>query len=140
MADGLEPIADDELLYRRVSEASGWYDPSTGILSPQAFAPHKTEDTTGLSVFRSKYKTPEQASIGRPGKSYFVAVLRAGDLKVARIAFEPRPHVPSGYDPAHAELPELNSQNRKMDETLMRQQKLVELCIEFKGPFETPPE
>ena len=139
MADGLEPVADDELLYRRVSEASEWYDPATGELSPQAFAPHKTEDQTGLSVSRSKYKTPEQAGVGRPGKTYFVAVLRAGEVKSAGIAVEPRPHVPGGYDPGHAELPDLNSQNRGADDTLERQRKLVELCIEIKGPFETPP-
>jgi len=129
--DGTEPITDDELLYRRVSVNSGWYSPSTG-LDPRAFAPHKTEDVTGISVDRAKYKRIEEAAKGRPGKSYFVAVLQAGDLKQQGISAVPRPEPD---DPGHAELPELNSGNRRSDRTQDLQVLLVKLTRRVEGPF-----
>lgn len=142
MDSGREPIADEEYLYRRVPASSvpQWYDPITKELSDQAFAPHKTEDATGLSVSRAKYKSVEQAARGRAGKSYFVAVLLAADVRQAGMNIEPRPETPHGYDPAHAELPDLNSANRKQSDTLQRQRTLVALCREVVGPFVTPNE
>jgi len=128
--NGTEPIADEELLYRRVP--TGWYDPANGSLNPQAFAPHKTNDLTGLSVSRAKYKSPEEAARGRPGKSYYVAILRTGDLRSKGIEVVPRPRY---TDPSHAELPDLNSGNRKTDETLERQGVLRDLCLRVEGPF-----
>lgn len=65
MVNGTETIADDELLYRRVPESTGWYDPATGVLDSRTFAPHKTNDATGLSVSRAKYKSIEEAAKGR---------------------------------------------------------------------------
>lgn len=131
MGDESEPIADDEVLFRRVPASTGWYSPETG-LKTEAFAPHKTDDSTGLSVSRNKYKTVEEAARGRPGKSYYVVILRAGDLRKQGIAVEPRP-LPG--DPGHAELPELNSRNRKTSETLERQRILVRLSLGVAGPF-----
>jgi hypothetical protein len=134
---GFEPIEDDELLYRRVPASTGWYDAAKGVLSPQAFAPHKTRDSTGLSVSRAKYKSAEGAGQGQSGKSYFVAVLRAGDLRQRGINVVPRPALPDGQiDPSHAELPDLNSATRKQDITLERQRMLaVELIMRVEGPF-----
>lgn len=140
MGNGTEPIADDELLYRRIPASMGWFDPATGMVKPEAFAPHKTQDVTGLSVSRAKYKTIEEAARGRPGKSYFVAVLNAGDLYCKGISIAPRPETPDGYDPAHAELPDLKSSNRKDDVTLEQQRILVELCLRVEGPFATSEE
>jgi hypothetical protein len=134
--DGIEPIADEELLYRRVPVSL--YNAATHELSPQAFGPNKERDTTGLSVARAKYKSIEQAAHGWPGKSYYVAVLQAMDIRQAGIAIEPRPHTPDGFDAAHAELPDLRSDNRKDSITLERQRVLVELCRSVEGPFETP--
>lgn len=137
----LDAVANDELLYRRVSASvmPQQYDPSTGNLNDQAFAPHKTRDVTGLSVSRAKFKSLEKAALGRPGKSYFIAVLRVGDLRQRGIEVVPRPELPDGqYDPAHAELPDLNAANRKDDITLKRQRILAEaLCLRVEGPFET---
>jgi hypothetical protein len=137
VANGTEPIADDELLYRRVSAKAQpqRFDPATRQLSDQAFAPHKTEDATGLSVTRAKGKTIEQAARGGPGKSYYVAILRAGDLRQRGIAVEPRP---TPDDPGHAELPQLNSASRKESRTLELQRELVSLCLAVEGPYETP--
>lgn len=136
MENGVVPVADDELLYRRIPVI--WYDSSTGTPKPEAFAPHKTRDITGLSVSRARFKSLEQAARGMPGKSYYVAVLRAGDLRQAGLAVEPRPETPDGYDVSHAELPDLNSATYKDDVTLERQRILVTLCRQVAGPFETP--
>ena len=76
-----DPVTDDELLYRRIPESTGWYDPRTGTVNPEAFAPHKEHDRTGLSVTRAKYRgsSYNEAMRGRSGKTYYVAVLRVGD-------------------------------------------------------------
>jgi hypothetical protein len=111
MDDGTEPVADGELLYRRISVASGWYSPGE-VLNAAVFAPHKTEDETGLSVWRAKYKTVEQAARGRAGKSYYVAILSAEDLRQLGIEVLPSPQPD---DRGHAEMPDLNSANRKTD-------------------------
>ena len=140
--DEPDTVADDELLYRRVSASAvpQQYDPATGRLSDQAFAPHKIMDGTGLSISRARFKSLEEAALGRQGKSYFVAILRAGDLRKRGIEVVPQPNLPNGeYDPAHAELPDLNASNRKDDITLERQRILAqELCLRVEGPFETP--
>lgn len=133
---GVDPVGDDEILYRRVPASTGWYDPATGVLNAQAFAPHKTTDVTGLSVSRAKYKRLEEAARGRTGKVYYVAVLRAGALQRSGIRVVSRPELPGEYDPAHAELPDLNAGSRKASETLQRQRLLAErLCIRVEGPF-----
>jgi hypothetical protein len=131
--DSTDPIDDEELLYRRVPASTGWYSPEAG-LSPQAFAPHKTLDATGLSVYRGKYKSVEDVARGRPGRSYYVAVLRAGDLRAKGIEVVPRP---APGDPGHAELCQLHSRNRKTAETLERQRILAAVCLRVEGPFET---
>jgi hypothetical protein len=132
VGDESEPVTDDEELYRRVPASTGWYAPETG-LKPEAFGPHKIRDVTGLSVSRAKYKTAEEAArTDRPGKSFYIAVLRAGDLRKQGIAVEPRP-IPD--DPGHAELPDLNSSNYKTAATLERQRILASLCLRVEGPF-----
>lgn len=138
MDDGTEPIADDELLYRRIPAV--WYDALSGKLNSEAFRPHKQRDVTGLSVSRAKYKHIDEAALGRPGKTYFVAVLIAEEVRNAGMDIESRPNTPEGFDPAHAEVPDLNAANYKDAITLERQRKLVELCRSIEGPFETPPE
>jgi hypothetical protein len=84
----------------------------------------------------AKFKSIEQAAQGQPGKSYFVAVLRVGDLRNAKFTVKPQPDVPGGYDISHAELPDLNAGNYKASETLERQRELAErLCLRVEGPF-----
>ncbi len=81
MSDGSELIADHEIFYRRIPAASGFYDPLVDPRpSPLAFRPTKN-DTTGLSLSRAKYTALETAGSGRDGKQYYVAVLRAGELR-----------------------------------------------------------
>jgi hypothetical protein len=106
-------------------------------LNDQTFAPFK-DDTTGISLSRSKYSTIEEAAIGRPGKRYYVAVLNASDLMREGIEIKPTPDQPQGYDPAHVDLTGLKYADRKSDSTLELQRRLVELCVRVEGPFPTP--
>jgi len=100
-ADGTEPIDDEELLYRRIPKSQGWYDPALPCpVSPEAFGPQK-HDEKGISVWRAKYRTLKEAAQGRPGKTYYVAVFRAGDLKEKGIEVTPTPHEGG---PGHASI------------------------------------
>lgn len=129
MQDGTEPVADDELLYRRIPVSKGWYDEKG--LSPEAFHPRPDEET-GISVYRAKYTTLEQAGQGRSKKGYWVAVLRAGDLRRHGIRVDPRPEP---EDPGHAELPDLTCQNRDATDALEKQMRLAQLSLRVDGPF-----
>jgi hypothetical protein len=129
-----ELIEDDELLYRRIPASTGWYSPDTGEIKLEAFAPHKINDLTGLSLSRAKFKSVADAAQGQPGKSYYVAVLQAGTLRANGLAVRQDPP----DDLSHAELPDLNASNRKADQTLERQRLIVDLCLRVEGPFSTP--
>ncbi len=69
-----DPIADDELLYRRVPVSKGWHDDAG--LSPEAFDPRPNEES-GISVYRANFITIEKAAQGKSKQGYWVAVLRA---------------------------------------------------------------
>jgi hypothetical protein len=132
MADGTEPIGDDELLYRRVP--LHFFDENNDPkLSPQAFRPHQN-DTTGLSVSRAMYKSAEQVAQNPRGKRYYVAVLRAGDLRTHGISVAPDPKPPD--DLGHAELPDLTYDHRK-DKAAEEWSILLaeKLCLRVEGPF-----
>ncbi len=134
VANGTEPVSDDELLYRRIPVSQGWYnkDQAPSPLSPEAFGPQRYDDT-GLSVSRAKYKTVEDAARGREGKSYYVAVLRAGDLRSHGIQVVPRPRED---DPGHAELPDMTHGSRHSNEVVQWKVILAhKLCLRVEGPF-----
>lgn len=116
--DGTEPVGDDELLYRRIPVSMGWY--TKRGLSPEAFHPRKNE-TSGISLFRNKYKSIQEVARGKSGGGYFVSVLRAGDLIREGIEVVPRPKPPN--DLGHVELPGLTRDNRRTPE-----------AYESKGP------
>jgi hypothetical protein len=129
VGDGSEPVADDELLYRRIPVSQGWY--KEGRLSPEAFDPREGE-LTGISVYRDKYKSLQEVAKGKSRRGYYVAVLRAGDLRERGIEVVQRP---KPDDPGHAELPDLTCHNRLTTETLERKHHLTELCLRVEGPF-----
>jgi hypothetical protein len=129
--DEAESVADDELLYRRIPASTDWYDPGTGELDDQAFAPHKDRDLTGLSLYRAIFKTIEETAAGQPGKSYYVATLRARDIRAAGIEITRD----DPGDPGHVVLPSLNGTNRKDDRTLKLQRVLAGLPLSVSGPF-----
>ena len=127
--DGTEPVADDELLYRRIPVSTKWYTESG--LSPEAFDPRRDE-TTGISFYRSKYKSLQQVAKGKSSSGYYVAVLRAGDLRKQGIEVVPQP---ASDDPGHSELPQLTCHNRLTSEALELKLRLTELCLRVEGPF-----
>jgi hypothetical protein len=130
--DEADPIADSELLYRRIPAIAGYYDPQVADKpSPQAFRP-RPYDATGLSFWRAKHKTIEEVARGQPGRAYYVAIVKAADLRNHGMTIVPR------GDPGHAEIPELTYETRKDDRALEFQKLLAaELCLEVTGPFET---
>ncbi len=130
----VEPIDDDERLFRRIPESTGWFDPGSSppSLSFYAFRPGK-HDSTGLSVYRERYKAIEEVARPRSGKRYYVAVLRAGDLREHGITVEPKP---LEGDPGHSEITVLTYENRKQNKSLERQKLLSEvLTLKIEGPF-----
>lgn len=125
-------IADSEELYRRINVTQNWFDPALKAPpSPKAFRPNQKRDTTGLSVFRAKYVSPEQLCQNTRDKQYYVAVMRAGDLREHGLKVAA---VPAEDMPGHAEIPDLKSDNRKATEEL---QLLLahKLCGAVLGPF-----
>jgi hypothetical protein len=135
MVESVEPIDDDELLFRRVPVSAGWHHPDQKpVLEPEAFRPNKN-DSTGISLFREKYTTIEEAARGRPGRSYYVAVLRAGDLRASGMDVVPRPLEGS---PGHVEIGNLTYENRKSRQAVEWRFLLAErLCLRVEGPFST---
>jgi len=126
---GSDPVGDDELLYRRIrkdlySEAGP---------SPDAFRPTR-HDETGLSVYRAALTSLTKAASGSPGKTYYVAVLRAGDLRNIGIVVTP---APLQDDPGHAELTNLTASNRRTAETADITAQMTRICREIHGPFST---
>jgi hypothetical protein len=85
-AEGNEPLSDDEIVYRRVSDKSGWYQPaSERPIAWVAFKPN-SYDLTGLSVWRAKYLTAEQAAEHqKPNKRFYILSLNVGRLRQAGV-------------------------------------------------------
>ncbi len=134
MPNDLIPIDDDELLYRRVSVRSGWFQ--NGSLSADAFSPSK-QDTTGISVFRKRFRTVESAAAGPSPDGYFVVVLQAGELRANGIQVEPKPDVNGVWDESHAELPQINIATKKSSTVNELKETLVKLAARrsVQGPF-----
>lgn len=132
--DGSEPIDDDEILYRRL--LGEHLTPTFGV-SPQAFVPSK-RDTTGMSFFREKYMTAEAVveQTGQKGKKYFIAVIRAGDLRHHDIDVVPRP---SNTSSGHCEIPSMTCGTRESDECFAISLRLANLVqYPILGPFSKP--
>lgn len=139
METGTEAVEDHERLMRRVPEC---WAPTASVPYPQhhAFKPHKSADTTGLSVFREKHISPEQlAAKGREGKLYWIASVSAGDVRRAGLSVEPHPNAEDG--PGHAEIPEMRSENRDSQKVREWTIRLAQHLCTMNGPFAgaTPP-
>lgn len=131
-ADGTQPVEDDELLYRRVPSCH--FDSESG-LSPEAFGPHRN-DEDGLSLSRANYTTAVQVAQGPSPHPYYVAVLKAGQLRGLGLEIlpDPQPH-----DAGHVLLPGMNAENRKADETRELKLGMRALVVRVEGPFHTTP-
>lgn len=125
-----EPISDDETLYRRVPVSQGWI--KGGKVMPEAFQPRR-DDTTGLSIFRAKYRTLEEVAKGKSKSGYFVLEMRAGELRAAGLEVVPKV---DDEVPGHAEIPSLAFQLPEPDLSLAQRQRLADaLVLQIHGPF-----
>lgn len=134
MLDGTESISDGEFLYRRIPVSQNWYNPELqeGRTSPLAFKP-TPRDETGLSVYRAKYKSPQEVAATSRGSKYYVAKLSARDLRQSGMIVQACP-LPG--DPAHSQIIDLTYENRKSDRSKELMLHLAEdLCVEVLGPF-----
>lgn len=77
-AEEFDPILDDEIVYRRVPVSQGWVL-ERGV-SMNAFKP-RPDDATGISLYRARFVSLEQAAKGLSKQGYYLLVLRAGDLR-----------------------------------------------------------
>jgi len=133
MCDGTERIADEELIYRRIPVSQNLYNPDLNPSpDPRSFRPIKL-DTNGLSLVRTKYSTPQQVAETGHGKKYWIAVLKASDIRACTI--QPLDVVPAPLHdyPGHAEIPSLTYQNRRDTDVL--QLWLADNCLEIIGPL-----
>ncbi len=133
MTEAYDPISDDELLYRRIStnKQLNYYNPDIDPNpSPKAFRPNHKFDLTGLSLYRAKYIRPQQVAENDREAKYFIAVLRAGDVRALGAIIEP---CPDENKPGHVEITNLRSDNRRDTDEL--QFNLAESCLEVLGPF-----
>lgn len=125
-----DPLADDEILYRRVPVSKGWID-EHGI-SPDAFEP-RMDDDTGISVYRARFVTVEDAAKGLGKRGYYVLAMRAGDLRAAGIHVVPMPHDDL---PGHAEIPSLAYQEPESDVSMQHRELLADqMVMAIHGPF-----
>jgi hypothetical protein len=135
IGDGSEPITDDEIVYRRVSEKSGWYNPIDRSIAWEAFRPNK-KDTEGVSVWRAKYKSTAQVAAiqARSEGRYYVIALLAGKLRLAGVTLEPTPI----YGLGHASLVNLNTEHYATRKNAVRELAnliAAELVESVEGPF-----
>ena len=131
---GTDPIANDEILYRRIPVSQGWYDATLEhpVLA-QAFTPTR-HDSTGISLWRAKYRSLREAAQG-PGKSYYVAVLRVGDLRANGIEVV---STTEEGGPGHVSIPALNYADRRTDGVKETARLIAtRLCRSVEGPFQT---
>lgn len=132
--DGAEPIEDDEFLLRRISLVYYNHERDEHP-AVQSFVPTK-HDSTGLSLYRLKYNTLEEVAAGGKrfkDKGYYVAMLRAGDLREHGMEVTPDP---SKRNRGHAEIRSLNFENRNSDESAGFSHILaLKLCKWIKGPY-----
>jgi len=130
MADGDEPIADEEIIYRRVPK-DHYPPPRKGKPSPKAFRP-KDYDTDGISLTRAKYSTIDKAARGSREIPAFVAVLMARGVRELGLTLQPDPQPD---DPGHFLIPKLDYARRKLDWSEASQVQLAEELCRMENPL-----
>lgn len=138
MADPSE-IGDDEILFRKLPVKFDRYDPDRKEVKPDAFRPTKS-DERGISVDRAHserhpdFRRIEEAAQGRQAE-YYIAVLRAGDLRQHGFVLVPDP---LSENPGHALIADLTYANRREPQSEEKRVQLAHgLVIRVEGPFAT---
>lgn len=130
LAEEFDPISDDEIVYRRVPVSQGWV--SERGVSMNAFKP-RPDDATGISLYRARFVTLEQAARGLSKHGYYVLALRAGDLRAAGMEIVAKPQDDL---PGHAEIPSLAYQQPESDLSVQQRRLLADqLVTAIHGPF-----
>jgi hypothetical protein len=137
----LHDIGGDELLYRKISVNSQWYDPDRNEIKPEAFKPWP-RDIAGISFDRARseqhpdYRSIEEAAQGPSPKGYFVAVFSAGDLISNGFALKPDPDYENN-NPGHTVMTNIRYTEPKDPACEDKMIKLAHggLCLDVKGPF-----
>ena len=115
-----------------------WYHPGEPVeVDDEAFRPHKVNDATGLSFQRARsdahpeFMSISEAARGPSRSGYVVAILKVDSLLKSGIQVEPRP---LEGNPGHAEVVQLNSQNRNSDEAAALMRLLAASVIRVEDP------
>jgi len=132
-----EEIGNDEIICRRVSANSGWYDPVRGEVKPEAFKPRVGDE--GVSVDRlasdvhPNFRSTKESAAGQAGKEYYAVCLSVASLREHGIEVVSQP---LGENPGHAEIVDLTYENRKSDSSLEIMTFLAhEAVLRVEGPF-----
>ncbi len=131
-------IGDDELLYRKISVKSEWYDPARQEVKPDAFK-LRDSDRDGISIDRARseqhsdFRSIEEAAQGQSVKGYYVAVLRVNVLRKYGFTVT---SAPLQSNPGHALIKDLNYGNR-LDPSSQEKLALLahKLVDRVEGPF-----
>lgn len=128
------PIDDGEILYRRIPVSQEWY--KDGIVYGEAFEP-RIEESSGISLFRKRFKTIEVVARGKSKKGYYVASLKVADIRAAGLAVVPQPDTADGWDDSHVEIPNLNASIRRTNRAEELQSMLAEIAgrLPIVGPY-----
>jgi hypothetical protein len=133
-----DEIGGDELLFRKISVKSEWYDPIRNEIKPEAFKPWP-RDIRGISFDRAQsdehpdFRRIEEAARGPSVKGYYVAVLRAGDLRSFKFDIEPDP-LPD--NPGHALITNLTYASKMDAQSIDMMAILAHMLVsEIQGPF-----
>lgn len=132
-----EEIGNDEIICRRVSANSGWYDPERREVKPEAFKPRVGD--VGVSVDRlasdahPDFRSTRESAAGQAGKQYYAVCLSVAFLRDHGIEVVPRP---LGDNPGHAEIADLTYEDRKTDRSLEIMTFLAhDAVLRVEGPF-----
>jgi hypothetical protein len=104
--DQLTPVEEGEYVYRRVHH-SFYHENLTIAIQPTAFRPNQN-DTTGLSVFRSRFVPAQDTLTNVPtGKRGDYVVVRIAVRELTRLGLSVKPEPDLAGPPGHAVIPEL---------------------------------
>ena len=129
----MNPLAADELLYRRLPANPNYRNPATGFPLELAFQPTPA-DTDGLSLSRERVGPAGAAATGRADREFFVATLRVADLTALGLTV-----VPDRDD--HVVITDLTHDRRQSRDPATKEQlaaiygRLVQAVIDVAGPF-----
>lgn len=138
----VDEIHVEEVILRRIPEAQMDFG-SPRMPLPDGFAPHSTNDTDGLSVYREKHHSPADIAgfRTRGTKPMWVVKIPVQKMNDLGLTLRPDPLKATASLPAqpgHALIVDMNSKNRKSDQVENWKRQLVEAAVEVVGPFEPP--